>query len=293
LTSIHFIINPIAGKGNHKLTKVLLEDYFEPSCFTISVKETGYKKHAAQLAKTAINEGANIIVACGGDGTINEVATALVGTDIKLGIIPIGSGNGLASNLNISKNNREAILAIKAAKSIKIDVGSVNGTYFFSNTGFGFDADVIKNYEASERRTLSCYIKASLTSFKNYNKNKKLVIKINGVNEVINPFLIFISNSNQLGYSFSLTPKASLQDGLLDVVLVPKIGKLKMLLFGICMLIKKPEILPWVQCFKSNSLSLLRKEGAFFQSQIDGELVTIKESSVSVTIKSKALSIII
>ena len=293
MTTIHFIINPIAGKGNHKLTKVFLENYFEPSCFTISVKETGYKKHAAQLAKTAIKEGANIIVACGGDGTINEVATALVGTEIKLGIIPIGSGNGLASNLNISKNNREAIMAIKAAKTTKIDVGSVNGTYFFSNTGFGFDADVIKNYEASERRTLACYIKASLTSFKNYSKKKDLIIKINGTTEIINPFLIFISNSNELGYKLSLTPKASLQDGLLDVVLVPKIGKLKMLLFGICMLIKRPQLLQCVRCFRTNSLSLFRTQGTFFQSQIDGELVTIKESSVSVTIKNKALSVII
>ena len=293
MTSIHFILNPIAGKGNHNVGKVFLEKYFDSSYFTISVKETKYKKHAIQLTKTAIQEGADIVVACGGDGTINEVATALVDTEIKLGIIPIGSGNGLASNLKIPKNTTKAIKAIKAAETTKIDVGSVNGTYFFSNTGFGFDADVIKNYEASERRTLSYYIKASLASFKNYNKNKELVVKINGVNEVINPFLIFISNSNELGYKMSLTPKASLQDGLLDVVIVPKIGKLKMLLFGICMLIKKPELLKWVQCFRTNSLSLFRTKGTCFQSQIDGELVTIQAPSVSVTIKNKALNVIV
>lgn len=293
MTRIHFIVNPIAGKGNHKLTKDFLEQYFEPTNFIISVKKTAYKKHAFQLTKKAIEDEANIVVACGGDGTINEIATALVDTNIKLGIIPIGSGNGLASNLKISKSITEAIMAIKTAETIKIDVGSVNGKYFFSNTGFGFDADVIKNYEASERRTLLCYIKASLVSFRSYNRNKELFIKINGNKAIINPFLIFISNSNELGYKMSLTPKASLQDGLLDVVIVPKIGKLKMLLFGICMLLKKPEILKWVQCYKTNSLSLFRVQGTFFQSQIDGELVAIKEPSISVTIKSQALSVII
>lgn len=293
MKSIHFIVNPIAGKGNPNLTKDFFEQYFEPTNFIISVKQTDYKKHAFQLTKMAIEDKADVVVACGGDGTINEIAAALVDTDIKLVIIPIGSGNGLASNLKISKSTTQAIMTIKAEKTIKIDVGAVNGTYFFNNTGFGFDADVIKNYETLERRTLSCYIKASITSFRAFSKNKESIIKINETTAVVNPFLIFISNSNELGYKMSLTPKASLQDGLLDVVIVPKIGKLKMLLFGICMLLKKPGILQWVRCFKTNSLSFLRMNDTFFQCQIDGEMVALEETSVLITVKKQVLCVIV
>ncbi|MGC1205225.1 MAG: diacylglycerol kinase family protein, partial [Flavobacteriaceae bacterium] len=236
---------------------------------------------------------ADIIIACGGDGTINEVASTLVDTNIPLGIIPVGSGNGLASNLGIPKNIRKALHIIKNRKISKIDVGCVNYKYFFSNTGFGFDANVIENYEASQRRTLFCYIKASLKSFREYHKRKEIAININGDSEVVNPFLIFISNSNELGYNFSLTPKASLQDGLLDVVIVPKIGKLKMLFFGFCMLIKKPQLLKDVKCFQTKEITLSRKRGDFFESQIDGELAKISEQSLTISLKEKALSVII
>lgn len=129
---IHFIVNPIAGKGNHRLTKGFFEHYFEPEEFIISVRKTVYKKHAIPLAKQAMKDGVEVVVACGGDGTINEIASVLVGSHVKLGIIPIGSGNGLASNLKISKNITKAMMSIKVGKTIQIDVGSVNGTYFLA-----------------------------------------------------------------------------------------------------------------------------------------------------------------
>lgn len=152
---------------------------------------------------------------------------------------------------------------------------------------------MIKNYEASENRSFYSYIKAALISFKEYSHNKKLIIKINETAEVVNPFLIFVSNSNELGYKMSLTPKASLQDGLLDVVIVPKIGKLKMLLFALCMLLKRPDLLKWVECYRTNSLFLYRIQGSFFQSQIDGELKIIEEASISIGLKNQALHVLV
>lgn len=290
---IHFIVNPIAGSGHHSFYKQFLRSYFEEDKYTISIKLTDFKGHAIELTKESILQKANVIVACGGDGTINEVASTLVDTNIPLGIVPIGSGNGLASNLSIPINIKKALSVIKKNQCINIDVGCVNQRYFFSNTGFGFDASVIENYEASNKRTLLSYIKASLKSFREFSNRETIVISIDDKTEVVNPFLIFVSNSNVMGYSISLTPKASLKDGLLDVIIVPKINKFKILLFGFCMLIKKIDLMKDVSYYQTDQLTLLRKKGAFFESQIDGERSRIDEVELLVSIKKEALSVLI
>lgn len=292
MINIHFIINPISGSGKNELSEAFLRNYFSEDKYSITTKISEYKKHAIRLTEDSIKERAQIIVACGGDGTINEVASALVATHIPLGIIPMGSGNGLASNLKVPKQVEKAIGVILQNRCISIDVGCVNDSYFFSNTGFGFDASVIKNYEVSQRRSLWTYIKASINSFTEYNRQDEIVIEINGTTEMINPFLIFISNSNMMGYGMSLTPKASLQDGLFDVVIVPKLSKWKMLVFGFLMLLKKPELQKEVRCFQAKEIILSRKSGIHFQSQIDGELVNILSLSVVIELLESSLLVI-
>ncbi|MWW26021.1 diacylglycerol/lipid kinase family protein [Algibacter lectus] len=293
MIDIHFIVNPIAGSGDHSFSEPFLQDYFEADRYNITIKSSGYKGHAIDLTKESINQQADIIVACGGDGTINEVASTLVGTTIPLGIVPIGSGNGLACHLNIPLNLKKALYIIKNNKRTAIDVGSVNKRYFFSNTGFAFTANVIENYEASQTRTLLCYIKACLKSFQDYSKKEKTVISIDDNIEIVNPFLIFISNSNVMGYKMSLTPKASLTDGLLDVVLVPRISRLRMLVFGFCMLIRKPELLKEVKCYQTSKLTLLRKKGTSFESQIDGEISKIDAKKLSISVERESLNILV
>ena len=244
------------------------------------------------MAQESVLEQADIVVACGGDGTINEVASCLVNTSIPLGIIPIGSGNGLASNLNIPKNINKALQLIKTQETKRIDVGQLNKHYFFSNTGIGFDAHVIKNYEASNERTIGSYIKATIKSLK---KSKKLVqveTTFNGKTIVHKPFLIFISNSNELGYHLSLTPKASLQDGKLDILIVKKISLLKIILFMFLMLFKPHNILKGVDCYQTNNITITQKNKPIFQIQIDGEFLLIKKPSIDINILEKALTVI-
>lgn len=293
MIDIHFIVNPIAGSGHHSFSETFLQDYFEVDEYNITIKSSGYQGHAIDLTKESIHQQAHVIVACGGDGTINEVASTLVGTAISLGIVPIGSGNGLASNLHIPKNIKKALYIIKNNKCTTIDVGCVDQRYFFSNTGFGFTANVIENYEASQKRTLLSYLKASLKSFQHYYKKEEMVISIDDNIDIVNPFLIFISNSNVMGYNMSLTPKASLTDGLLDVIIVPKISRMKMLFFGSCMLIKRPGLLKEVKCYQTSKLKLSRKQGAFFESQIDGELSKIEDTILSISIKKESLNVLI
>ncbi|WP_026753310.1 diacylglycerol kinase family protein [Sediminibacter sp. Hel_I_10] len=293
MIDIHFIVNPIAGSGKNSFSELFLQDYFEADRYNITIKSSGYKGHAIDLTNESILQKADVIVACGGDGTINEVASTMVGSTIPLGIIPIGSGNGLAANLSIPKPIKKALYIIKNHHITTIDVGCVNQRYFFSNAGFGFTANVIGNYEAFQKRTLMCYIKASLKSFQQFSKKDSILIAIDGKTEVLNPFLIFVSNSNVMGYHMSLTPKASLQDGLLDVVIVPKINKLKMLIFGGLMLFKKPELLKEVKCYQTKSLTLVRQQGEVFESQMDGELSNIKDVTLSISIKKNALNVLV
>jgi YegS/Rv2252/BmrU family lipid kinase len=289
---IHFIVNPIAGTGKNVIALDLLHQFFEPENYKVTLKYSEYRKHATALTQASIKEGATIVVACGGDGTINEVASCLVNTDVVLGIMAMGSGNGLASNLKIPKNIRGALSLIKNQQIKKIDVGCLNENYFFSNAGLGIAAHVVKHYEESKKRRLFSYINASLKSLREM-KNENL-IKITTDNEslVINPLMLFISNSNELGYNVSLTPNASLQDGLLDVILVHKTNRFRTFLFGVLMLFKKHHILKEVKSFQTKKAQLARQNEEYFDSQIDGEYYSVNNKSISISILEKSLQVI-
>ena len=292
MTNIHFIINPIAGSGNHKINQTFLEGFFNKDEYYITTKYSTYKTHTSELTKISIKEKADIIVACGGDGTINEVASCIIGTPILLGIIPLGSGNGLASNLKIPKNLNKAIRIIKSRNVRVIDIGRLNEKYFFSNTGVGFDAYVIKNYEESNNRKLISYIKAFFKSFKNINDTRLIEVTINEETFNVKPFMIFISNSNELGYKVSLTPKASLEDGLLDILIVPKINAFKIVLFSLLMIIKKHHLIKEVKSIQTKQLVLHRKDFNHFKMQIDGEYQFIESNKINISITEKSLKVI-
>lgn len=293
MKQIHFIVNPIAGSGKYALELDDLNSVFDSNGYKIIIKKSNFKKHAIELTKESINEQADIIVACGGDGTINEVASCLVNTAIPLGIIPIGSGNGLASNLKIPKNIKKAIQKIKANNQIKIDVGVFNNHFFFSNCGVGFDASVVKNYENSESRMLSSYMFSTFKSFRDINYDDSLEVVVNENSFMLKPFMIFTSNSNQMGYNFSLTPKASLTDGLLDVLVISKMSRLKLCLLGILILFRKQYLLNEVQSIKTKSLNISSKTKQSFEAQIDGELRLINNNSISISLLPKKLNIIV
>lgn len=290
---IHFIVNPIAGASKHIITSDFLKQHFEDEKYELTVKHSNYKKHAITLAQESISEGAEIIVACGGDGTINEVASCLANTSVILGIIPTGSGNGLASNLNIPKNPIKAIQLLKTFDIKKIDAGSINNKLFFSNTGIGFDAKVIKYYEASQKRKLSSYFRACVKVLKESKKEENSVnININGENIKTKPFMVFISNSNELGYNVSLTPKASLQDGLLDVLVVSHINTFQALFLGVLVLMKKHHLMKQVKSFKTKNVKLSITDSEYFNAQIDGEFYKINSNTITISIIEDALHVI-
>lgn len=289
---IHFIINPISGKGNHNIGKTELEKHFPKEKFKIEVDYSNYKKHAISLTKKAIEYNPSYIVACGGDGTINEVASCLINTKIKLGIIPVGSGNGLASNLNIPKEIEKATEIIRNGNSQTIDVGQVNEHYFFSNMGIGIDAHIIKKYETYKKRTLIAYLKASiLSSFQFKAIQTQLTFNNRIIN--INSFLLFISNSNEMGYGMSLTPKASLQDGWLDLVKVSKLGFIDKLVLGMYVLSNKIEKFKKAEHTLIQKLSIEIPNRINTDIQIDGEFHNVRTNKINVSIIKNGLEIIV
>lgn len=292
MKQIHFIVNPTAGSGNHPINQFFLENFFDKERYAVTIKTSDYKKHAKTLTNASIAEGAAIIVACGGDGTINEVASCLVNTNVILGIIPLGSGNGLASNLKIPKNIGRAMYLIKSETVRKIDVGRVNEQYFFSNTGIGIDAQVIMHYENSNERKLISYIKSSLKAIRGLSYRNRITVEINGKTIETDPFLVFISNSNEMGYKLSLTPMASLQDGLLDVLIVSKMSRLKSLVFGALILFKKHHLLSEAQSYQSKTIKIRKASQKAYESQIDGEFFNIESEVLNISVLEKSLQVI-
>lgn len=292
LTHIHFIVNPIAGTGKNEINSDLLHQFFDPEDFKITIKYSEYRKHSTVLTMESIQEGANIIVACGGDGTINEVASCLVNSNIALGIMAMGSGNGLASNLKIPKNTNKALLLLKKQNVKKIDVGLLNDNYFFSNAGVGIAANVVRHYENSKKRKLWSYINASIKSLRELKLENPIKLTADNQTLLVNPLMLFISNTNELGYKVSLTPNASLQDGLLDIILVSKTNRFRTFLFGLLILFKKHHILQEVKSFQTKKVQFSRQNENYFHSQIDGEYFTVNNKSISISVMEKSLCVI-
>lgn len=289
---LHFIVNPISGKGTHNLSAAYLRSFFPASEFKIEVEHTQYAKHAGELVQKAIAENPDCIVACGGDGTINEVASLLVGTSIKLGIIRVGSGNGLAANLDIPKSVEAAIELIRKGNDLKIDVGMINGHYFFSNTGTGIDAMIIRQYDRLKGRTLVNYLRAAVLSSLRY-KPVETKISYRDRTIVVNPLMVFISNSNQMGYNMGLTPSASLQDGWLDLVVIPNLNLLEKLQLGYYVLRNKIGKFKKAGQFLINELTIEMPERIFTDLQIDGEHCNVKTNKIEIGIIRSGLTVMV
>ena len=289
---IHFIINPISGDGKHNLSRTVLEKYFSEREYKIAVDYSNHKHHAIMLTNNAVTKSPDYIVACGGDGTINEVASCLVNTQIKLGIIPIGSGNGLASNLKIPKLLEEATQVIKNGKTQFIDIGKVNQHYFFSNMGIGIDALIIKKYDSFKKRTLTAYIKASLQASLQY-KPIKAILSFNSQIINSNAFMLFISNSNEMGYGMSLTPNASLIDGKLNLVLIPKISLIEQIKLGLHVISKRSEVFKLAQHSLIENIAIELPEKIFVDIQLDGEYHNLKTNKMEISVIKNGLEIVV
>jgi len=289
---IIFIINPIAGKGKGKIVESMIQQFFQQKEWTIQTFFTEKSGHATELAQQLIQTNPIAIVACGGDGTINEVAQTLVGTSIALGIVPIGSGNGLAANLRISKSIEQALTTILKQKSITIDAGKINEHYFFSNIGFGIDAAVIEHYAKTKTRNFLGYVSACFNTLFHF-QPKTFKIQIDENKELQNDFyFLFCSNSNEAGYGISFSPKAQLNDGKLDFLAIKQLTIFEQLLFSVHVLTKRIHQMKQAQVLQIRSATFIHQNEKTI-AQIDGEAVILHEQKINVSVIPNALRVII
>ena len=173
-----FIINPTSEKKSSELKRIIINFFKDlDERFTIFVSENF--KHVRELTIKAVELKANAVIACGGDGTVNMVGQILVGTDIQLGIIPIGSGNGVANNMGISNNYEQALKKIILGNILKIDVGRIDDYFFFSNVGFGLEAEFIRHYKLRNSHGFLSYFFSFFKSLNSYKPSKfKIVQKL-------------------------------------------------------------------------------------------------------------------
>ncbi len=218
---ILFVINPVSG-GKKKTTfnKQVLE-VLDLNRFDPTFKITNHANHAYELAKSAIDEQYDAVIAVGGDGTINEIGTALVGSDIPLGIVPEGSGNGLALYLGIPMNESAALRRINRFESVDIDCGKIGERCFFNIAGIGFDASVSDRFASETFRGPVGYLRTIINVISNY-KPKKYTLNIDGKVYEREAFMISVANSPQYGNNAYIAPNASINDGVLDVCIVHK-----------------------------------------------------------------------
>ncbi len=290
--SIIFIINPIAGKGKGKNIEPIIQQFFIDKHLPIQTHFTKKAGHATGLTKDALSLNPAMIVACGGDGTVNEVAQVLVGTDIPLGIIPIGSGNGLAANLLTPVSIEKALKSILNKKVISIDVGKINGNYFFSNIGFGIDAAVIEKYAQAKERKLWGYIIASIKVIFSYSP-KNFTITLENQKELTNDYyFLFCSNSNEAGYGISFTPNAKLNDGKLDLLAIKKLNFIEQIQFSICTLRKRIDKVKKADILQISSVTFTNIKMKTI-AQIDGEAVVLQDKDIHVSILPNSLNVII
>lgn len=213
-----FIVNPISGKG--KKAKII--SYLQEKGYKIVYTE--FAGHGEILARECTDD---IVVAVGGDGTVNEVARGIIGTDKVLGIIPCGSGDGLALHLGISRNYRQALKTILEGNVTEIDSGTINGRPFFSVCGTGFDAVVSERFAKSGKRGLMNYIRIGLKTWKEYIP-EKYRIEIDGKFHEMEACLMTVGNSSQWGNNARIAPLADIRDGMLDMTAVDRFSIMAM-----------------------------------------------------------------
>jgi YegS/Rv2252/BmrU family lipid kinase len=214
-----FVINPIAGTGNNQKVEKLIHQNLDVALFEYEVFYTEHARQAAQLAELMPLEKFDAVVAVGGDGTVREVARNLVNKPIALGIIPMGSGNGLARHLEIPLTTKDAIRKINTWPERQIDTAKINNHFFVNVAGTGFDAEVSRRFAQRAKRGFWTYLSLTLSSYLNY-APKEYIIQLDGKEKHITAFLIAIANSSQYGNNAYIAPSASTEDGLLDITIL-------------------------------------------------------------------------
>lgn len=288
---ILFILNPISGVHKNLRRKIRSEIVKQLRKKKISgeIKYSKYSGHASVLAKEAVLDGYKYVVVSGGDGSINEVAKELINTDVALGIIPSGSGNGLAHSLGIPFDVKSALTMIQKKNTKIMDTLNVNRRVVVSIAGIGFDANVAHSYSLTSQRGFLAYFKSMISEYLSF-KPEKIKILYENHNLEAEIFSIVFANSNQFGYKFKIAPHASCFDALMDVTTIKPFPIVAAPFSSVRVFLGHADKSVFIDSFQCNEITVIRENPGIVN--IDGDCVEMGQE-INVKVVEKSLKVML
>lgn len=286
---IIFIVNPISGTHNKNQILNLISKIIDKARYEWEIWYTEYAGHAVELAARAAAASVYMVVAIGGDGTINEIGRSLIHTNTALGIIPCGSGNGLARHLRIPLDPKKALRIINEGLIESIDYGTINDICFFCTCGVGFDAFISLKFATAGKRGVLTYLEKTLQEGLTYQPETYELETEDGVYKY-KAFVVACANASQYGNNAYIAPNACLTDGWLDVTIIEPFTVLEIPTLAYQLFNKKINQNSHYRTFRCKRLTIKRqKEGVmhFDGDPIDGEKV------VNVEVKHHGLRVVV
>ncbi len=287
--NILFIINPVSGKVNRSDIVRQINEHIDLDKYNVLYENTKYRGHAREIALQYKEKGIKRIIAVGGDGTVNEIGSAILNTDISLGIIPRGSGNGLARYLSIPMNVKKAIKILNNPAIKVIDAAKINDRYFFCTSGVGFDAHVGDIFNKSIKHRSINYYKATILEFFTY-KPKKYTLRFDNQKRKVKALLITFANAGQYGNNVYISPDAKIDDGLLDLCILKPFPKSLALPIGLRLIggaINKSKYMEVINCKE-----VVLKKKKKIKCHYDGEPYKVRKK-IEVRILPASLKVMI
>lgn len=288
MKKILFIINPFSGIGKQKTIENTVIEKIDPLKFEYFFEYTSHSGHAASIAKEAATKY-DIIVAVGGDGSVNEIATELINSNTIFGIIPAGSGNGFARHLKLPLSPAKALEIINNCKIQKIDSIKINDRNFLNIAGIGFDAEMGNKFADLTQRGFAGYSKAVISSIRKI-KTEPTEIIINNKSYKQNSFMISAANASQYGFNAQISPSSEIDDGVMELIVIEKFP----LIFAPGMAVKlftgRIAKSKYVSVYKTDKV-IIKNKGEI-NVHIDGEPILLKDD-ITIQVVPKSLKVIV
>jgi len=286
---ILFIINPTSGIGRSKIVEGKVRRRLDLTKYDYDIVYTEYAHHGVKIAREAAENGISMVVSVGGDGSANDVAQGLVGTNSSMGIIPVGSGNGLAHYLKLPNGIAGAIKVLNKAKIKKIDTVKMNEKLFISIAGLGFDALVAEKFANSKLRGFISYCKIMIQEYMLYS-SKEYTIAFDDKEIKLRATMISLANSDQYGYNARISPKALIDDGYVDLCIIHRMT-LTMALFVIPrLLLRNAHRSKYVDIYRVKEASIKCEKPVSshidgdYDGKIDGAIIKVLPLSLNIIV---------
>ncbi len=284
---IAFVINPKSG-SDRKTDRVALVNRLKSSNYHTDIFEWKKVEDRDSIFESVLNGKYDIAVAVGGDGTVSQLANALAGSQTALGILPFGSGNGLARHLGVPMNYEDAMKHLETGDVVAIDKGEMNGMSFFCTAGTGFDARIGKLFAESTTRGFWTYAKLTIREFRAY-RGEEYKLTIDGKTYSRNAFLITVANAGQYGNDAWIAPQANACDGLFHVVIMKPIRWWNLLSLALRLFRKSIHQSPFIETITGKSVTIQRKKSG--AAHYDGEPAEM-DAELKITMTPRALKVV-